>query len=204
MRPGPHLLRSHVAWHHGVRDGIQKIVAVDIMGSETSTDLPAQLTEAFTEMGPAWGRWVHGCLPDDAVSYARLRVLTALQCENDLTMTQLATALEVTPRRITALVDALEADGLAERYRHPTDGRSVIVVITEDGLKQQKISWESHQTEVSTAFADLPADDQASLLRISRELTEIFRSRLTLRNSPPPPARGPRILPGDRNRGEIC
>lgn len=173
------------------------------MDSEKPGDRPAQLTEAFTELGPAWVRWVQTCLPDETISFARLRVLTALECENDLTMTQLATTLEVTPRRVTALIDALEADGLVERYRHPTDGRSVIVAITEDGLKQQRLSWERHQVEVSTAFADLSAGDQDSLLRISRELTEIFRRRITLRNAPPPPAaRGARILPGAKGRAE--
>jgi len=80
--------------------------------------LPGDLVAAFTEMGPAWGRWVQACLPDDTASYARLRVLTALECDGDRTMKQLAEALQVTPRRVTVLVDALEEHGLVERYAH--------------------------------------------------------------------------------------
>jgi DNA-binding MarR family transcriptional regulator len=140
--------------------------------------LPTDLVAAFTEMGPAWGRWVQACLPDDTASYARLRVLTALECDGDRTMKQLAEALEVTPRRITVLVDALEEHGLAERYAHPTDGRSTLVAITQAGLEAQRLGWQQHQDKVAVAFADLPADDQRRLLAISRDLTAIFRKRL--------------------------
>ena len=71
------------------------------------------LAEAFSEMGQAWIRWVHACVSDDAVSYARVRVLTALEGDPDgLTMSGIAAALGVTGRRVTVLVDALVDDGL--------------------------------------------------------------------------------------------
>ena len=64
-----------------------------------------ELVAAFTDMGPAWTRWVQACIPDDTVSYARLRALNALECHPEgLTMTRLAEALEVTGRRVTALM----------------------------------------------------------------------------------------------------
>ena len=59
-------------------------------------------------------------------------------------MTKLAEALEVTGRRVTALVDALADDGLVERYAHPTDGRSTIVEITEAGRERPGQVWEQH------------------------------------------------------------
>ena len=70
------------------------------------------LVGAFTEMGPTWVRWVNACLPSDAVSYVRMRLLVALECSGEQSMGQLASELGVTPRRVTALVEALEADGL--------------------------------------------------------------------------------------------
>jgi len=153
------------------------------MSSKADETRLADLVEAFTEMAPAWGRWVHACLPDDAVSFARLRVLTTLERDGERTMTQIAEYLEVTPRRVTALVDALEADGLIERYAHPTDGRSTVVAITEAGLVQQRLGWKQLNEKVGAAFGDLSVQGQEQLLDLSRELTQAFRSHL----SPPLP-----------------
>lgn len=166
-------------------------------GEGNGPGFPADLVAAFTEMGPAWVRWVQACLPGDTASYARLRVLTALECDGDRTMKDLAEALEITPRRITVLVDALEARGLVERYAHPTDGRSTIVVITPAGLEQQRAGWRQHQDKVATAFAELPSRDQERLLAISRSLTAILRRKLTGKPAPdgaeaPCARRGPR------------
>ena len=145
-----------------------------------------ELVAAFTEMGPAWARWVQACIPDDTVSYARLRVLNALECHPEgLTMTRLAEALEVTGRRVTALVDALDEEGLVERYAHPTDGRSTIAVITDAGRAQQRLVWAEHQGKVAVAFGDLSDADQKRLLDISHQLTAAFRQRLAALATPP-------------------
>ena len=141
------------------------------------------LVEAFTDLSPAWVRWVRACLPTDSVSYARLRLLTALECDDHQTMRRLAEALDVTPRRVTALVDALEAEGLVERRPHPTDGRSTLVTLTEDGLKHQAADWQQHQSEMALAFGDLSTEQQEQLLQISRDLTAAFRSRTAGRTS---------------------
>jgi DNA-binding MarR family transcriptional regulator len=144
-----------------------------------------ELVAAFTEMGPAWVRWVQAAIPDDTVSYARLRVLNTLKHHPDgLSMTRLAEALEVTGRRATALVDALAEDGLVERYAHPTDGRSTIVEITDAGRDQQHQVWEEHQGRVAVAFGDLSDEDQVRLLGISHQLTAAFRRRLAERAAP--------------------
>src|ERR1700752_3249235 len=94
-----------------------------------------ELVAAFTEMGPAWIRWVEAAIPDEAVRFVRLRVRNDLERHPEgFTMTQLSAALDVPPRRVTALVDALSEDGLVERYAHPTERRSVIIELTDAGL----------------------------------------------------------------------
>ena len=142
-----------------------------------------ELVEAFTELGPTWVRWVNASLPTDAVSYVRMRLLTVLHCHGEQSMGQLATGLGVTPRRVTALVEALEADGLVERHPHPTDGRSNLVAITDDGLKAQQAGWEQHRAEVAQVFGDLSLPEQTQLLTISRALTQAMRTRLAGRSS---------------------
>ncbi|MFD6199209.1 MarR family winged helix-turn-helix transcriptional regulator [Mycobacteriaceae bacterium NPDC060252] len=149
------------------------------------------LAEGFTAMGQAWIRWVHASVPDDAVSYARLRVLTALEGNPDgLTMSGIAAALAVTGRRVTVLVDALAEDGLVARYAHPTDKRSTIIEITETGLAHQRQVWQEHQRTISVAFDGLSDDEQVQLLAISHKLTDAFRRRLAEHSAPPAEGRG--------------
>lgn len=143
-----------------------------------------ELVEAFTELGPTWVRWVNACLPNEAVSYIRMRLLSTLHCDGEQNMGQLATVLGVSPRRVTALVEALEADGLIERHPHPTDGRSTLVTITDAGTKTQAVGSDQHRDEVAQAFGDLSVTQQQQLLKISRDLTEAMRARLAGRSSP--------------------
>ena len=130
------------------------------MPRQTAQTRADDLVAAFTELGPAWSRWVQTCTPSAAVSYIRMRLLHALESEGPRTMSELANALAVTPRRVTALVDALEADGLVERRPHPTDGRSTVVSLTRSGRKQQQVLWAERQREISEAFLALSAEQQ--------------------------------------------
>src|SRR6201999_4463901 len=101
------------------------------------------------------------------------------ECHADraMTMSELAKALDITQRRITALVDALEADGLVERRPHPTDGRSTIAGLTKKGVAQQKATWEQRQVEIGKAFGDLSPAHQTQLLEITPLLTDALRRR---------------------------
>ncbi len=149
------------------------------MPRQTRQERMDALVSAFTELGPAWGRWLSATMPGPGVSYIRLRLLHALECHADraMTMSELAKALDITQRRITALVDALEADGLVERRPHPTDGRSTIVTLSKKGLAQQKATWEQRQTQIGLAFGDLSPAHQTQLLEITPLLTEALRRR---------------------------
>jgi DNA-binding MarR family transcriptional regulator len=153
-----------------------------------------ELVAAFTEMGPAWMRWVQAAIPDDTVSYARLRVLNALECHPDgLTMTKLAEALEVTGRRVTALVDALTEDGLVERYAHPTDGRGTIVEITEAGRAQQRQVWEEHQGRVAVAFVISPMRTRCACSTSATSSPRRFAAAWP--NGPPRSSRHAAVIP---------
>src|SRR6266704_4473328 len=147
-------------------------------GSGVAESRIAELVAAFPDLCHAWDRWVAACLPGDAVSYARMRLLNTLKRDVEQTMGQIAAALDVTPRRVTALVDAMEGDALVARRPNPRDRRSTLVGLTEAGVRQQQLGWERHQAEVAVAFGDLGEDDRVRLERISRELTSVVRARL--------------------------
>lgn len=65
---------------------------------------------------------------------ARTHLLWVLYHGGPTTQIQLAEAIGVTPRNVTALVDALDATGFARREPHPSDRRAVLVHLTERGL----------------------------------------------------------------------
>jgi DNA-binding MarR family transcriptional regulator len=69
------------------------------------------------------------------------------------TQVQLAEALEVTPRNVTTLVDALEATGFARREPHPTDRRAVLVHLTERG-QSVMAAMDLEHTELGAALID--------------------------------------------------
>jgi DNA-binding MarR family transcriptional regulator len=140
------------------------------------------LVAAFTELGPAWGRWVQTCMPTTSVSYIRMRLLHALECSGPQTMTQIANTLGVTQRRVTALVDALADDGFVARRPHPTDGRSTVVSLTSAGQAQQDVNWQQQQTDIGLAFGDLSVEHQEQLLAITPILTQALRKRAAERD----------------------
>jgi DNA-binding MarR family transcriptional regulator len=81
------------------------------------------------------------------------------------TQVQLAEALAVTPRNITALVDGLEATGLARREPHPTDRRAVLVHLTERGLSIMETMNAEHSALGSDLIAGLDDATVATTIR---------------------------------------
>jgi DNA-binding MarR family transcriptional regulator len=85
--------------------------------------------------------WVTTLMSDDmqrgleayGLTQARAHIIWELGTAQRLTQRELAEALKVTPRNITALVDALEKTGFVRRTDHPTDRRAILVVLTEKG-----------------------------------------------------------------------
>ena len=64
---------------------------------------------------------------------ARAHLLWELHHRGPSTQQTLAGALQVSPRNVTGLVDAVEASGFAERRPHPRDRRATLVTLTAQG-----------------------------------------------------------------------
>jgi DNA-binding MarR family transcriptional regulator len=64
------------------------------------------------------------------LGFARGRVLWALHESGPVLMRALSQALGISPRTVTGLVDALEADGWVTRAPHPSDRRATIISLT--------------------------------------------------------------------------
>ena len=64
---------------------------------------------------------------------ARTHLLWVLHHSGPSNQQALASALAVSPRNVTGLVDALEAAGFVERRPHPSDRRATLVTLTDRG-----------------------------------------------------------------------
>ncbi len=71
--------------------------------------------------------------PDNDLSLPAMAVLWGLHRFGDLTIGALAAREQVRPPSMTRTVTCLADSGLVERQAHPTDGRQVVVRLTEEG-----------------------------------------------------------------------
>src|ERR671919_171640 len=117
--------------------------------------LSLQLIEALASFERAYARWVEAPLQNSNLTYARMRALGVLDRKGPQIMSALSDELVVSPRNITTLVDALEANGLVRRHPHSTDRRAILVELTPQGAETCAATYTQHTEAVSKRFSDL-------------------------------------------------
>jgi len=128
------------------------------------------LVEALTSFQRVYAKWVEAPLQDTSLTYARMRLLGVLVRNGPQIMSALSDDLVVTPRNVTVLVDALEAQGLVRRQAHPTDRRAILVELTPQGVETCAVMYPRHMEAVAELFSDLDPNDQRELLRLLNQL----------------------------------
>lgn len=139
--------------------------------------IPEQLVQAFTDFAPAWTKWLRATLHQSGVTPARVRLLAVLTDEPARTMTALSKALHVSPRNITTLVDALEAEQLVRRVNHPTDRRATLVELTDRGSNLCNDLWGQHMDGAGRIFGTLSDKEQKALLVAILKLRDALRDK---------------------------
>jgi len=71
--------------------------------------------------------------PDNPLSMGAMAVLGCLFRNGDLTVGELASHERIQPPSMTRIVNALEVGGYVARRAHETDGRQVVVSLSEPG-----------------------------------------------------------------------
>src|SRR5216683_1439033 len=124
----------------------------------------ARFTAAFL-------RWTdaHAC---DGLTYQRMRLLEALHCGGPAIMRALGHQLGVTPRNMTAMVDALEEAHLVARRPHPTDRRATLVELSPAGVEEAERALGSRLDAMADLFEGLPLGDQQQFLGTLDRLIE--------------------------------
>jgi len=101
------------------------------------------------------------------LTWAQARVLRVVaEAEHPLRMADIATRLEVVPRSVTSMVDALEVAGLVRRDADADDRRSVRVALTTRGRGLLERMHEARRQSAEDLFAPLSAPDRVALHRL--------------------------------------
>ena len=142
-------------------------------GREMADDA-LELVKLTGRFSHAYVRWLRARMEQiGGRNPTQVHLLHVLHCQGPMKMIDLGQHLGVTPRNVTKLVDALEAEGLVSREDVPDDRRAVLVRLSDAGVRRQQ-EWASRGMEVGAALfrAHLSESDQADLVRLLSRLLE--------------------------------
>jgi DNA-binding MarR family transcriptional regulator len=108
----------------------------------------------------------------DRPSFDVLATLRRSDPPHRLTPTELMRSSMVTSGAITQRLDKLEGRGLVFRTSNASDGRGVIVALTEEGRKVIDIALPDHLATEHRLLAALPKAERAALAKTLRTLLE--------------------------------
>ncbi|HKW73133.1 MAG TPA: MarR family transcriptional regulator [Candidatus Dormibacteraeota bacterium] len=117
-------------------------------------------------------------LAERGLTLARAGLLWQLQQDGPATQQSLSRSLRVTPRNITGLVDALEADGLAARRPHPSDRRATVVALTDKGANLARALKRDQDSGAQYFFNDVTPAELKTFDKVVERLMQRLRSAI--------------------------
>jgi DNA-binding MarR family transcriptional regulator len=101
--------------------------------------------------------------PDNELSMNSMAVLGALYRNGEMSLGELAAYERVQPPSMTRTIKCLEEDGYVTRRPHETDGRLVLVSLTEKGRTTLLADRARRDEWLATRLRELTADERAVL-----------------------------------------
>ena len=101
--------------------------------------------------------------PDNELSLNQMAVLGALYRNGDLALGELAAHERVQPPSMTRAVNCLEEGGYVARRPHETDGRQVLVTLTESGRTTVLADRARRDAWLAMRLRDLTPEERAVL-----------------------------------------
>jgi DNA-binding MarR family transcriptional regulator len=139
-------------------------------------ECPKELVGALAQFAHAYLRWIDANA-DHGLTFLRLRLIDRLNEEGPAMMRTLADELRLTPRHMTALVDALEDENLVARRPHPTDRRATVVELTASGSEAANAVLAPSMNAIAGLFDELTAEEMAELETLVGKLLAALRQR---------------------------
>jgi DNA-binding MarR family transcriptional regulator len=109
--------------------------------------------------------------PDNELSMSQMAVLGQLYRNGDRSVGDLATAEGVQPPSMTRTVKTLEAGGYVARRKHDTDGRQVVVALSEKGEATLAADRRRRDAWLAQRLRELTPDER-TLLRKAAPIIE--------------------------------
>ncbi len=101
--------------------------------------------------------------PANELSMGAMAVLGALYRNGELSIGELAAHERVQPPSMTRTVTCLVTEGYVERHAHATDGRQVVVRLTDTGRERLLADRARRDAWLSRRLGELTADERAVL-----------------------------------------
>src|SRR3954447_24804251 len=111
--------------------------------------------------------------PDNELSMGAMSVLGCLFRNGDLSVGELASHERVQPPSMTRTVNALDEGGYISRRAHETDGRQVVVVLSEQGRTTLLADRARRDAWLARRLRELTADERAVLRRAAPRLERL-------------------------------
>lgn len=100
---------------------------------------------------------------DQTLSLSQIAALGTLERHGPLTPRELADHEKVQPPSMTRILAVLEERGLVSRAPHPTDGRQVLVAVTDEAVRMLKEDRRRRTAWLAQRLAELTPDEREAL-----------------------------------------
>ena len=139
--------------------------------SDTERWMPAWLALLRTH-ARLWDQLEAQVRRDHGLTIARYDVLTHLEMAGgQLRLSDLASAIVLSPSGLSKLLDRMESSGLITREPHPSDARAALATITPEGRALVRKARRGHHALLEKTFGSALDDrDVADLVRIMERI----------------------------------
>jgi DNA-binding MarR family transcriptional regulator len=110
--------------------------------------------------------------PAEARTSLELSVLGHLHRRGELTPGELAAAERVQPQTLTRTLTTLETSGLIARAGHPSDGRRVLLGLTETGLAALRRDMAARDSWLAGVMTATLSPTEIEVVRLAASLLE--------------------------------
>ena len=143
----------------------------------SSTPPRSAALERLWAVATVLGGGMQAGLAERGLTLARAGLIWQLQQHGPVTQQALSRVLRVTPRNVTGLVDALEADGIVVRNAHPSDRRATLVSLTDKGASLARAMRRDQDDFAQRIFEGFTQDELTAFTAfLDRVLARILRA----------------------------